>query len=93
MTFSDAGSGSAEFKETILPVYRVTGDNDKNEDVVESDSDEDVKVMGDPYFISVHQLVDVMEYDTAILECAVTNIDSSITVSLMNVDFVRLTHL
>ena len=38
-------------------------------------------VLGPPYFITVHQLVEVMERDTAVLECAVTNIDTAVTVS------------
>ena len=61
-----------------LPVYRVAENSDNEDDL---DDEGGVNVMGAPYFISVHQLVEVMEYDTAILECAVTNIDSSVTVS------------
>ena len=64
-----------------LPVYRVTGDDSDDDDDI--DSEGGVRVTGAPYFISVHQLVEVMEYDTAILECAVTNIDSSVTVSIL----------
>ena len=72
------GSEVAETDLEDLPVYRVTENSDSEE---ASDDEEGVRVMGDPYFISVHQLVETMEYDTAILECAVTNIDSSVTVS------------
>ena len=77
-----------------LPVYRVVEDHD-NED--ELDEDGGVKVMGAPYFISVHQLVEVMEYDTAILECAVTNIDSSVTVrdmvSILNISHYHIPYI
>ena len=70
-------------------MYRVTGitedQGEDEEDHQEEDYDEVYevrRVLGPPYFITVHQLVEVMERDTAVLECAVTNIDTAVTVSL-----------
>ena len=74
-------------EKTELPVYRVSPPNinedpyDDNEFYDYDDDDGGVKFIGPPYFITVHQLVEVMEYDTAVLECAITNIDTSVTVS------------
>ena len=69
-------------------MYRVTGiteeQGEDEEDHEEEDYDEVYevrRVLGPPYFITVHQLVEVMERDTAVLECAVTNIDTAVTVS------------
>ena len=50
----------------------------------EEEDDAGIQFIGAPYFITVHQLVEVMEYDTAVLECAITNIDPSVTVSIIN---------
>ena len=50
----------------------------------EEDDNAGIQFIGIPYFITVHQLVEVMEYDTAVLECAITNIDPSVTVSIRN---------
>ena len=71
-------------------MYRVSPPN-INEDIYDDDEfydydddvdgDDGVKFIGPPYFITVHQLVEVMEFDTAVLECAITNIDPSVTVS------------
>ena len=62
----------------LLPVYR-TPVNDISEVISDDNEKHD-----DPYFVSVHQLVEVTRLDTAVLECTITNIDPSITVSLVN---------
>ena len=66
----DAGSSQGldqDTQEASLPVYRVT----------------EAEAAGAPAFVTVQQLVEVLEHDTAVLECRVTNIDEAVTVSTL----------
>ena len=72
MQCHDAGSSQGldqkDTQEASLPVYRVT---------------EAEAAAGAPAFVTVQQLVEVLEHDTAVLECRVTNIDEAVTVSTL----------
>ena len=69
----DAGSSQGldqkDTQEASLPVYRVT--------------EAEAAAAGAPAFVTVQQLVEVLEHDTAVLECRVTNIDEAVTVSTL----------
>ena len=62
---SSQGLDHKDTQEASLPVYRVT----------------EAEAAGAPHFVTVQQLVEVLEHDTAVLECRVTNIDEAVTVS------------
>ena len=53
-------------EESSLPVWRVS---------------QDESLLPPPHFTAVHQLVQVQPDQTALLECAVANVDTSVTVS------------
>ena len=76
LVLADAGDTTEEQEEQepTLPVWRV--DYDEYEDYYDS------TVLAPPHFNSVNQLVQVEVEETAVLECAVANIDTSVTVRL-----------
>ena len=68
LVLTQTGGSPEEGEEGSLPVWRVSPDEESPA----------------PHFSTVHQLVQVQPDQTASLECALANVDSSVTVMTTN---------